>query len=81
MTTKLLKNLMKGKKEPPRKHTAKLLEHLGAFSFNLKFKSEKEMLVSDALYWLQIDENPNIHDEISLHLLKYEPINENIQVH
>ena len=54
--------------EPLVKHITRLLEHLHALPFNLKFKPGKEMMASNVLSRLPIDEISNGHDVIPLYI-------------
>ena len=70
---KAIRNLRYDKRKHPTKHTARLLRYLNVFSFDLTFKSEKEMLVNYTLSWLKIEKKSNICNVIYLNFLQRLP--------
>ena len=52
---------------------------MSVFSFELKSKLGKEVLITDTLSCLQIEEESSIHDVIRLYFLQHELVDRNIQ--
>ena len=51
---------------------AKLQDHFNALTFDLKLKPEKESLVNNGLFQLQIYKKSNIYDVMVLNLLLHD---------
>jgi hypothetical protein len=68
---KAIENIKNSKKEPPTKRIQRLLQHMAGYSFDLKYKPGKDMLVSDALSRLKITDPQSTLDVIPLSFLAH----------